>query len=290
MGRPLLSTASTKTQAARKMITPITASKEWKENFRRSCLHRARQRCRLLDYKDADSPAMKHTANYDDIRQIVEEELRERTVLIRAHSCFADGQTESNHQNYGDYVRAENSSMAIDPTVFDEDQYAVENGKVPEAQHYISEEDLYELMNELEQEMEREQAFLVDDMLQKAENERRYLAEQVLDYEQWEEIMHPQSNDVVPCPVCHEENLVLADNGQTILCPNTMNGLCSLTISCCTTTANNNELTTLHNLQARLRQAYEAHSLRCHHFLSFRMQDGQLWAYCSACAGSARVV
>ena len=279
--------AATKTPAQK--ITPVTASKTWKENLRRACLDRARQRCRLLDYEDAASPAVKRTTN-PNIRQIIEEELREQSVAIRA-PCFSDDQTDHNNQKNGDSsTSAENIMMVLDQLGSDNEQGASENTKEPQAQHYISEEDLYELMYELEQEMELEKAFLVDDMLQNAENERRYLEEQVIDYEQWEEIMHPQSNDVVPCPVCHEENLVLTEDGRTIICPNTMDGLCSLIIPCSVNKGSTNELTTLHDLQSRLRQAYEAHSLRCHHFLTFHMRDGQLCAYCLACAGSAQLV
>jgi hypothetical protein len=161
--------------------------------------------------------------------------------------------------------------------------------KEPTSHHWISEEELYELLEEVEQEMDREQDLLVDDIMQRAENERRYLEEQVHDYEQWEEIMDQQQDDFVPCPVCHADHLILTDNGQTIICPNTMDNCCSLIIPCASN-RRNNERVTLRELQAILNQVYEAHSLHCQQSLTFHMQNGHLCANCSACAGSVQLV
>jgi len=270
------SSSATTKPVARK-ITP-TASKTWKENLRRACLERARQRQRRRpssnnnhdddDNEDSSNMMMMVPA----VRQMVEEELRQRSIAVRA-PCFSDEPEPTN----------ELSSMAM----MDSDEQSNEI-VVPKAQHFISEEELLELLEEMEQEMEREQASLVDDMLQRAENERQYLEEQVLDFQQWEE-MHQHQDDAVPCPVCHEENLMFSGDGTMIVCPNSMDGSCSCSLQLCNNNTNNN-LRTLHDLQDKLRQAYEEHSLHCHHFLTFSSQNGHLQASCSACSGSLQLV
>lgn len=271
------------TKTLPRKITNIAAGKLWKANLRLACLERARRRNRMLQHDDIASPMVKLTTPYG-VRQIVEEELRHQEVQIRA-SWFSDDHSTENHQTCDDSCTG-NMVITVD------DRASVDaSGKLnePTAQHWISEEELYKLLEEVEQEMDREQDLLVDDIMQRAENERRYLEEQVHDYEQWEEIMDQQHDDVVPCPVCHADHLSVTDNGQTIICPNTMDGSCSLIIPC-DSTRRNNEPVALHELQAILQQAYEAHSLHCQHFLTFHMHDGHLCANCSACAGSVQLV
>lgn len=167
--------------------------------------------------------------------------------------------------------------------VVDSDDKSNEN--VPKAQHFISEEELYELLEEIEREMEREQALLVDDMLERVENERQYFEESVIDFQHWEEMQHHQ-DDAVPCPICHQANLMLSGDGSMIICPNSMDGSCSLEL--CNDPRNSN-LQTLHDLRHKLQQVYEEHSLQCHHFLTFSSQNGRLQANCSACLSSVQL-
>jgi len=258
-------------------ITP-TASKTWKENLRRACLDRARrQRRQQLSTTNNNNESQQQQQQPDDedclmspARRMVEEELRQQAIGIRS-PCL--------HQQ-----EAVDHQMETSLDEPDEQQNGTGDAHsltaVPIAHHFISEEELFELLEEVEQEMQREQALHVDDILEMAQHEKAYLEEQVIDFEQWEE-MHHQHDNTVPCPVCHESNLILS-NGA-IVCPNTMDGSCSLQLP--------SDNLSLEHFQDKLRSAFDEHSMHCHHYLTFWMEnDGHLRANCSACSGTVQLV
>jgi Replication protein A interacting C-terminal len=258
---PKVATAS----APARKITPI-ASKTWKENLRRACLERARRgRKKLAENHHADSAI--ENENGLSVRCMVEDELRQRAIAI--HSPCNEGQFQLEPYR--------------DPT---ERMDALEESctEVPKAHHFITEEELFELLAEVEQEIERNEALHLDEMIELARHESEYLQDQVSDFERWEESKQQYNSDstiAVLCPLCHGENLIQTPD-LSILCPNRMDGSCSMQLD--------NAVLTLHDLEARMRTAFEEHALYCHNYMCCQIQEGQLRATCSVCDTMMEIV
>ena len=145
-----------------------------------------------------------------------------------------------------------------------------------EEDYFISEYDLYELMQEVEEELQRDGTWyaprddfvleptaelmrpltlnaeerLVEELeqLERYEEQFRNL---IADYDDWEE---PMDSDVL-CPVCKEANLMLEDS--VITCPNYMSGYCALHIEA------PSETLTLMGLRDQLAVAFGDHAGSC---------------------------
>jgi len=235
--------ASAASAVPARKITP-TASKVWKDNLRRACLDRARSRRRR------NAPAAAAAA----ARYMVEEELRQQGIALRS-PCTTQ-----------DLVESADQMMEV---VTD----------VPKANHFISEDELFELLEEVEEEIERTEAERLDDMIQQVQNEQQYLEDQIVEYEKWEEnnkLAQAAADNrlAVPCPICQDENLLQSDN-HSIVCPNHMDGSCTMQLD--------NADLNLIDLQAIIQAAFEAHSASCHDCLSFHICEGRLLATCAVC-------
>jgi len=183
-------------------------------------------------------------------RLLVEHELREHGVMLI--SPFAD----RNQQHFT-------------PQVVD---------------HHISEEELFELLQEVEEEMQRSDGLYLEEMIKNARDQEQYLENQIADYQQWEESKTVQASIQVLCPICQEANLTKTPNGD-IVCPNHMDGSCAFYLA-------DKQGTSLFDLRERLRQAYEQHNAHhCQNSLCFEItpETSELLALCSACDTMIRV-
>lgn len=134
---------------------------------------------------------------------------------------------------------------------------------MPETDEYaLSEEELYDLMQEVEEEIRRSEEELLEEVLEQERCQQADLEQQIADYEEWEEsvAMHDMGVDErVVCPICCESVLHKATS-QPVFCPNEA---CPLQLQ--------DENLTLSELKNRLRLAFEEHSHQCHGTLSFEL-------------------
>lgn len=257
-----------KASAPARKITPV-ASKTWKENLRRACLDRARRgrSCITTNILDQNNQVESNGVSAA-ARDMIEDELRQREIAI--HSLCSEDRFQ--------LTRGHDPADCSMDTVEEE---PLRDAEVPRANHFITEEELFELLAEVEEEIEREEALRLEERIR---HEMEYLHDQVSDFERWEETKQQQDtplNVAVLCPICHEENLVQSLD-RSIVCPNCMDGSCSMQLD--------NIGLTLPELQERMRASLDEHSLYCHHYLSFNIQEGHLRATCSACDTRMEIV
>jgi hypothetical protein len=89
------------------------------------------------------------------------------------------------------------------------------------ASHFLSEAELFELLEEVENEMQLKDEQHLEEILQQAQNEMRYWEHQVTDYEQWQSDQQKIKSKAVLCPICQDANLTQRSDGS-ILCPYAM--------------------------------------------------------------------
>jgi len=168
--------------------------------------------------------------------------------------------------------------------------------------NFISEEELYELMQEVEEELCREQEARIQHEINtvEAEEERKmgFVEEQIDAFQSEADVMMDFENVVVPCPLCQAGSLIQDTNNGNIYCQHycqdaSMSSInttrkCKLLL---------NGVTSLEYLRGKLFQAYEEHSLSCSGVLqfdlcrkSFNVNDSNLVAYCNNCKAEATIV
>jgi hypothetical protein len=288
-----------------------TGSKTWKEKLRLACIDRARQRRRHDHANDRND----HVTNDDSdkrpndefvgdssmsilppARAILEEELRQQGITIMSPCISMDNRNDQQQSPSRDassssssrYSQVDSPSAAAFTANNDSGinvHTSGDNNKddnAIHANHYISEEELFELLQEVEEEMQRSE----EEMHQLLAREREHeLEQQVQDFEEQQEqdaatIDSSLWNTTVPiavlCPICKEANLSETRQG-VILCPNHMDGSCPFELRAGNGDARQHGLTlTLENLCQQLRYAYEQHALYCHDYLSFEVHDNTM--------------
>ena len=286
-----------------------TACKTWKEKLRLACIDRARQRRRHDhendgnghersgdDYRrpshDFDGDSSMAIQHLPPARAILEEELRQQGITVMSPCANMDSRNDQQHSPSRDgssrYSQVDSPSAAgftandsgINAHTRDIDD---SNNNAIHANHYISEEELFELLQEVEEEMQRSE----EEMRQLLAREREHeLEQQVQDFEehQAQEAASIDSslwNNTVPlavlCPICKEANLSETMQGG-ILCPNHMDGSCPFELRAGNgDDARQHGLTlTLETICQQLRYAYEQHALHCHDCLSFEVHDNTM--------------
>lgn len=269
----------------RKKRTPASASKSksWKENLRRACIHRVREQQQKRQHRlispESERPQSRNSNNYNSIsyddddnsaimpaRLMIEEEMRQQGIGVASPCVVANGDS-------GQY-----DGEAI-PSVED---------------YFISEEELFDLLAEVEEEIERTEALRLEEELELARNEQLNLEDQIAEYEQWEEQLREEDggdnaamsravaagevswsgrhvNVNVLCPICRECTLTETPRGD-IVCPNHMDGSCPMQLLAPSRQQRKQHAhqhssfpppLTLHELRRRLSFAYEQHSSFC---------------------------
>ena len=213
----------------------------WKETLLESCLQRARKR---------RAEAASRRRQELIARMLVEEELEESGVGVLPLSQSSEEGEGADDMDTGG------------------EEYA------------ISEEELYELMQEVEEKLQREEldAAEYEEQLHMEELEHR-----IAEYEEWEsEMQVAQENSIVVCPLCQEMELVQQTNA--FVCPNYAQGSCSFSID------RKSQQVTLSSLLQNLQGALVKHSDSCACNLEFTLettgttqQQARLIGECSGC-------
>jgi hypothetical protein len=260
-----------------------TACKTWKEKLRLACLDRARRRRRhdhdrdsfLNDGNDYEGDEMDGDI-LPPARALLEEELRQQGITVISPCINMDSRFEQQQQQL-QQQQMMNTDSCSSPSrdVSNNDRVTDDNNNEIHANHYISEEELFELLQEVEEEMQRGE----EEMHQLLANERELeLEQQVQEFEQQKEAAFAESsswNTVKPlapravlCPICKEANLSETMQGG-IVCPNHIVGSCPFELR--GGHAQRQHGLTLTRLCQQLRRAYEQHAKYCHDFLSFEV-------------------
>jgi hypothetical protein len=184
--------------AAPRRITPIACSKGWKRRLYRDCLDRTR-RARAQGVPTPDRMA------YDLLRQ--------HAIEIQVVPSWRHGENDTNCQSSSSSSRdcleiqeeAETSRMSIDDNDNDNTPPPHNDDELGVA-HYITEEELFELMKEVEDEIEREEMLRHEQIFRLDQLDRHCLQEQVAEFEEWQQ----QSTMAPPlCPTCYEETILM---------------------------------------------------------------------------------
>ena len=151
--------------------------------------------------------------------------------------------------------------------------------------HSLSEEELYELMQEVEEEMMRSEEELLEEILELERFQQVEMDQQVAEFEEWEATMAMSDMDHeerVLCPVCWEGNLQKSTNDNTVTCPDEA---CSLRLE---------TRLSLTELKDSLRLAFEEHAMQCNgnmvvENLPFSDYGDHLVGVCHTCGTTRRV-
>jgi hypothetical protein len=140
-----------------------------------------------------------------------------------------------------------------------------------EEDYLISEDEWIELLEEVENEIERSNVEQHALEQERYEELHTHLEEQIADYELWS---NREEEEGVVCPVCNNADLIQNHSGE-VVCPC---GLCAVNLG----------KKRLDSLRQTLQRAYEDHSIYCGGPLTFRVasaSDGEtcIEAVCSEC-------
>jgi hypothetical protein len=110
----------------------------------------------------------------------------------------------------------------------------------------------------------------------------QHIEDQIADFQDWEA---SRCDDIVLCPVCKDANLILLlEHG--VVCPNQMNGSCSLRLE--------SNTIVMSNLRERLQTAYDVHSCACSGPLDFQVgkrdNGDMLLATCIMCDSNISIL
>jgi Replication protein A interacting C-terminal len=249
--------------------SPISATKSWNK-VRRACIERLRQNKFCTPEKS--TPAF-DAADLPLLRYRVEDQLRRFGIVVES-PC--SDENDSNIMR----TEAEDDGSAI---IYQYNGLSDIGTNLPIADHYITEEELFDLLQDLENEMEQEKLMTFEEM--KA-CETDYLDQQIADYEQWEEtkldIFDSPLDYGLLCPLCQEANVVLTPSGG-IVCLNHMGGTCLMEI-------NDVKGLQIGDLKCRMGNAIATHNCNCEQQLSFSILQTGLIGYCSTCSSEYLVV
>mmetsp|Transcript_21331 Transcript_21331/g.32873 ORF Transcript_21331/g.32873 Transcript_21331/m.32873 type:complete len:355 (-) Transcript_21331:1609-2673(-) len=299
-------------QNVKKLST--TSSTAWKNALKQSCIERARRnrRKRVLASRKNNSTTNgelvvgrgeRGNDNSHEVaaRQLVQQELRDSGIAI-----FSPGMDNNNYNNNDDSsscllpVTPQHSispphatQLSYSPETMMEEDSKITNHKqsqhegllLSDAEHddyVLSELEYYELMQEVEDELQREEALLTEEMEEFERYDQQQFEEQIADFEQWEDAHHVHhlaeemhqdecigegygaSTEVI-CPVCFSANLVEVSK-DSIQCPNKTEN-CTVEISCVPKTTDG--ISSLQTLRERLRIIHDEHGALCMGSLRF---------------------
>lgn len=225
--------------------TPIS-SKAWKEKLRQQCLERLKGR------KKSPNGLVSSSTCMSIARRIIEEEMVDLGVAVDS-PCIDQKQPRfSNVDNMMAIMIGEDpeTSSLVSPERL-----------TPTAHHFISEEELFELLAEIEEEMDAADVDHYEEMLALADVEEREFEDRVSDFQQRGDLITSDLVEGILCPLCKDAFVKRERHG--LICPNTMDSSCDLFIT-------NRLGLTLTNFKERLKEAYEQHASYCSENLSFQ--------------------
>lgn len=291
---------------------------EWKESFREACFERARKnrrdaiwKKRLNNASQREQPQqLRDNSNSNehnsDVRTVVEQELREQGVAIVTPSIqerlgvgapfTSISPTHSALRSAASLQPPQQSALVSESTKLDGERQGHEfSNNVTE--NYMSEAELYELLQELEEEVQRHgkplysvffffnglmcvehrastqcaymslcpEENLLEKILERERHEELEMEEEIAHYQYWEEQLADNESveQCVICPLCWESMLRQSPpDGGTISCLN----------DACLFQMDQQHGLLLTELKERLRLTLENHSVQCSGTLTFELQ------------------
>lgn len=276
---------------------------EWKDTLRQACVNRARKNRRDLIWRKRQQHQPQNIDNNSNsneitmVRTVVEQELRQQGVAVVSPGLFGKstgGSSYYDHQNNQSPISSgvHPSSPTTGYTDAVEEEYA------------LSEEELYELLQEVEEEMRRSEEELLEEVLEQERCQQEEMEQQIADYEEWEESHCCDQDECVICPICCEGVLKKSSAGSTIYCGSNNNN----TMDACSwqqeLKIGRGQDLSLAELKERLRVAFEEHSYQCcsSGTLTFELRPGEenidsmeeichhLIASCHHCDVTSRII
>ena len=246
-----------------------TVGKAWKESLRKACLDRARKR-RLTSktFSDILKPA----------RLLIEEEMVQQGVSL-VSPCIDSHSTPQ--------LRSLDNSLTTDEPMHATNLLSAMSA--PESTYCISEDELFDLLAEVEAEIERTESSQLDEMLEFANGSQEDLENRIAEYQEWE---HESLVRGIICPLCHEADLTQLHD--RFVCPNSMDQSCPFDLA-------NTQGLSLEDLRERLQVAYDEHASYCNGNLSFEMAKDNMTGFrslecqslvatCSSCESTLQIV
>lgn len=233
----------------------------WKQNLRRACLERARQsRLDLLRRKRGQLTSRPVDEEEISPLGVVMEECQNHKVEVI--SLTANNFTQACETRVEKRGIEDCSGMEVDKTLLDP------------GDHTLTEEDLFEILREVEEEMRLNDELFLEEVL---EAESSFLNDAVADFENWQD--SKDKNQHVPCPICQTSNLVLS-SPEEISCSDEF---------CPFRTRAEKVPAPLGFFRDQLINIHETHSSQCSSPLAFQMRSASnhhgciLLASCKSC-------
>ena len=216
------------------------------------------------------------------VRSVVEQELRQQGVAV-----VTPGKMKTTSSVSSPTTTILPTQEAITPN----NSQVFMDSSEPDECYDLSEEELYELLKEVEEEIRRNEEELLEEVLEQERCQQEEIEQQIAEFEEWEEslAMHEMNpKECVICPICCESMLQRSCNKT--FCPN----------EACPLQLDDNQGLSLAELKERLRLAFEDHSHHCGGTLIFEMgrsgknldstQDKQtLVGSCHYCSSSFKI-
>lgn len=259
-----------------------TKNKAWKNRIREACLNRVRRQ--RQDQPDDRTMMMTTTqtvandGSYVDSRLLVEAELKLHGVRVVS---------PPNKSNWN-YPLPQNLQQSTVPMMMDcggEEEALPSNND--DDVLVMTEDEVFDLMEEIEREWKQQNEKLLEEEMDRIENEQQALYATIADYERDEAVIN-DGDAVVLCPLCQEANLTTSqctEIGDDIVCPNQMDESCSLRLEA-------RSGLDLSSLRERLAQTISSHAEICNCTITFQMSHeytsedchlALLWGTCSVC-------
>lgn len=265
-------------QSTRPTVRDVT---KWKDTLKQKCLDRVRKRRTLRvqemrnsnrlssanagqdqndDRIETDSSVIEnnHHINARDIlnQQLMEDSLHLRVVTTPQRRQLMDSNsTTRNTPNSAD-SRMLFFSPVSSSNNFDE----------IDEMYCITEEDFFSLMEELDEELEKEEEYVAEELriMQERETiEEMLLLEQIESFDKMD-----LGGRFIPCPVCQSGHLSKDVHSGSISCSN--NG-CSLSLQHCPTWKEFGKNSSVEEVKDILGRTYEKHAIHCNGILRFDM-------------------
>ncbi|GFH46167.1 hypothetical protein CTEN210_02641 [Chaetoceros tenuissimus] len=229
-------------------------SPEWKDEFKKKCLERARQQRSKNIAKRRESSFSSPSTPMTNTASLIQEQLKVSGTTVVSNNFGYTTPVKYSYPTAQNWNKAQ--SMTDDTDAVD----------------YITEEELFTLMQEVEEDLKRDEEQYYAEQMELIHQEE--LANQHLVEDQiasFEETTNQSIQQCISCPLCHRESLFMDNNGK-VYCQQTSNQVGNASCKL----ANRIELeevSDLDGLRNKLGMAFQEHSTFCQGILQFDIVD-----------------
>lgn len=288
-------------QNTRSIVRDIT---KWKDTLKQKCLDRVRQRRtqRVQEMRNSSSlsganavqdqhnnkteanSSVRETIHHVNARDILNEQLMEDSLHLRVVTTPQRRQLMNNNTTRNNTPNSADSRMLFFSPVSSSTHF----DDIDEM-YCITEEDFFSLMDELDEELKKEEEYVTEELriIQEREAiEEMLLLEQIESFDRMD-----LGGKFVPCPVCQSGHLSKDVCSGSISCSN---NVCSLSPKHCPTWKEFGKNTAVEDVKNTLGLTYEKHAIHCNGILRFEMgslnEQNGLIVLCNKCSCKDLVV